>query len=138
MISAVYGGDNNYLGSSSAPQDLTVDQVNTQMHVFAVPGYAFYGAENGNFFIVGVGGNNNNGNPTGSVSVTANGVDLVAPGSCPTNNGGGNPCYLDSATALPASTTPYTVTLNSPVTPTSFRRRPPSLSQSSRPRLRAH
>ena len=114
VLSAVYGGDNNYLGSPSAPQDLTVDQVNTQMHVFAVPGYAIYGAENGNFFIVGVGGNNNNGNPTGSVSVSVDGVSLVDPGSCPTNNGGGNPCYLDSATALPASATPYTVTLNYP------------------------
>ena len=114
VISAVYEGDNNYLSSSSAPQDLTVDQVMTQMHVFAVPGYAIYGAENGNFFIVGVGGNNNNGNPTGSVSITANEVNLVTPGSCPTNNGGGNPCYLDSATALPASTTPYTVMLNYP------------------------
>ncbi len=113
VLSAVYGGDNNYFGSSSAPQDLTVDQVMTQMHVFAVPGYAIYGAENGNFFIVGVGGNNN-GNPTGSVSITSNGVNLVAPGSCSTNNGGGNPCYIESATALPASTTPYTVTLSYP------------------------
>ena len=114
VLSAVYEGDPNYQGSSSAPQDLTVDQVTTQMHVFPVPGYALYGAENGNFFIVGVGGNNNNGNATGSVSVTANGVNLVAPGSCPANNGGANPCYIDSATALPASTTPYTVTLSYP------------------------
>ena len=83
VITAVYGGDNNYTGSSSAPQDLTVDQVTTQMQVFPVPGYALYGAESGNFFIVGVGGNSNNGNATGSVSITANGVNLVAPGSCP-------------------------------------------------------
>ena len=81
VITAVYGGDNNYTGSSSAPQDLTVDQVTTQMQVFPVPGYALYGAESGNFFIVGVGGNTNNGNATGSVSITANGVNLVAPGS---------------------------------------------------------
>jgi hypothetical protein len=114
VLTAVYEGDNNYLGSSSAPQDLTVDQVVTQMQVFPVPGYAFYGAENGNFFIVGVGGNNNNGGPTGSVSITADGVSLVAPGSCPSNSGGGNPCYIDSATALPASTTPYVVTLSYP------------------------
>ncbi len=33
MITAVYGGDDNYIGSSSAPQDLTVEQVNTQMSV---------------------------------------------------------------------------------------------------------
>ena len=111
---AVYGGDDNYIGSSSAPQDLTVDQVITQMQAFPVPGYAFYGAENGNFFIVGVGGNNNNGSATGSVSITANGVNLVAPGSCQANNGGANPCYIDSATALPASTTPYSVTLSYP------------------------
>ncbi len=114
VLTAVYGGDDNYFGSSSAPQDLTVDQVTTQMQVFPVPGYALYGAENGNFFIVGVGGNNNNGNATGSISITANGVDLVAPGSCRANNGGANPCYIDSATALPASTTPYTVTLSYP------------------------
>ncbi len=114
MIIAVYGGDNNYNGSSSAPQDLTIDQVTTQMQVFPVPGYALYGAESGNFFIVGVGGNTNNGNATGSVSVTANGVNLVAPGSCSAGNGGGNPCFIDSATALPASTTPYTVTASYP------------------------
>jgi hypothetical protein len=114
VLSAVYEGDPSYQGSSSAPQDFTVDQVTTQMNVFPVPGYALYGAENGNFFIVGVGGNNNNGNASGSVSVTANGVNLVAPGSCRANNGGANPCYISSATALPASTTPYTVTLSYP------------------------
>ena len=114
MITAVYGGDNNYTGSSSAPQVLTIDQVTTQMQVFPVPGYALYGAESGNFFIVGVGGNTNNGNATGSVSVTANGVSLVAPGSCSAGNGGGNPCFIDSATALPASLTPYTVTASYP------------------------
>jgi len=114
VLTAVYQGDNNYQMSSSAPQDLTVDQVITQMNVFPVPGYALYGAENGNFFIVGVGGNNNNGNATGSVSITANGVNLVEQGSCRANNGGANPCYIDSATALPASTTPYTVTLSYP------------------------
>ena len=86
------------------------------MQVFPVPGYAFYGAENGNFFIVGVGGNNNNGNASGSLSITADGVNLVAPGACPANNGGANPCYIDSATALPASATPYTVTLSYPGT----------------------
>ena len=114
VLTAVYEGDNNYTGSSSAPQDLTVAQVTTQMQVFPVPGYALYGAENGNFFIVGVGGNSNNGNATGSVSITVDGVSLVAPGSCPTNNGGGNPCFIDSATALPASTTPYVVTVRYP------------------------
>jgi hypothetical protein len=114
VLTAVYGGDSNYVGSSSDPQDLTVAQVTTQMQVFPVPGYAIYGAENGNFFIVGVGGNNNNGNASGSVSITANGVNLVTPGSCPANNGGGNPCYIHSATALPASTTPYSVTLSYP------------------------
>ena len=114
VLTAVYGGDDNYIGSSSSPQDLTIEQVITQMQVFPVPGYALYGAENGNFFIVGVGGNNNNGNASGSVSITADGVNLVAPGACPANNGGGNPCYIDSATALPASTTPYTVTLSYP------------------------
>ena len=114
VITAVYEGDNNYAGSSSAPQDLTIDQVTTQMQVFPVPGYALYGAESGNFFIVGVGGNTNNGNATGSVSVTANGVSLVAPGSCSAGNGGGNPCFIDSATALPASPTPYTVTASYP------------------------
>ena len=46
-----------------------------------MPGYAFYGAENGNFFIVGVGGGNN-GNPTGDATVTAGGVSLIAPGTC--------------------------------------------------------
>ena len=117
VLSAVYEGDTNYQGSSSTPQDFTVDQVTTQMNVFPVPGYALYGAENGNFFIVGVGGNNNNGNATGSVSVTANGVSLVAPGSCRANNGGANPCYISSATALPASATPYTVTLSYPGDP---------------------
>ena len=114
VLTAVYAGDGNYNGSPSASQVLTVEQVETQMQVFAVPGYAFYGAENGNFFIVGVGGNSNNGNATGSVSIRANGVNLVAPGSCPANNGGGNPCYIDSATALPASVTPFPVTLSYP------------------------
>ncbi len=114
VITAVYGGDNNYTGSSSAPQDLTIEPVITQMQVFPVPGYALYGAESGNFFIVGVGGNSNNGHATGSVSVTANGVNLVAPGSCSANNGGANPCYIDSATALPVSTTPYSVVASYP------------------------
>ena len=114
VISAVYGGDSNYIGSSSAPQALTVDRVTSQMQVFPVPGYALYGAESGNFFIVGVGGNTNNGRATGSISITANGVNLVAPGSCSANNGGANPCFIDSATALPASTTPYTVTASYP------------------------
>ena len=114
VITAVYGGDNNYTGSSSAPQDVTVDQVTTQMQVFPVPGYALYGAEGGNFFIVGVGGNSNNGRANGSISITANGVNLVAPGTCPANNGGANPCFIDSATALPASLTPYSVTASYP------------------------
>jgi hypothetical protein len=114
VLTAVYGGDDNYIGSSSLPQDFTVEQVITQLQVFPVPGYALYGAENGNFFIVGVGGNNNNGNATGSVSITANGVNLVTPGTCRANNGGANPCYIDSPTALPASTTPYLVTLSYP------------------------
>ena len=114
VITAVYAGDNNYTGSSSAPQDLTVDPVTTQMQVFPVPGYALYGAESGNFFIVGVGGNSNNGRANGSISITANGVNLVAPGSCQANNDGANPCFIDSATALPASTTPYTVTASYP------------------------
>ena len=100
VLTAVYGGDDNFIGSSSSPQALTIEQVTTQMQVFPVPGYALYGAENGNFFIVGVGGNNNNGNASGSVSITADGVNLVAPGACPAANGGGNPCYIDSATAL--------------------------------------
>jgi Domain of unknown function (DUF4214)/Bacterial Ig-like domain (group 3) len=108
-LEAVYSGDNNFAGSDSTPQEFTVSQVTSQMESFAVPGYAFYGAENGNFFIVGVGGGNN-GNPTGDATVTAGGVSLIAPGTCPVGNGGGNPCYIDSATALPASTTPYTVT----------------------------
>jgi hypothetical protein len=108
-LEAVYSGDNNFAGSDSTPQEFTVSQVTSQMESFAVPGYAFYGAENGNFFIVGVGGGNN-GDPTGDATVTAGGVSLIAPGTCPVGNGGGNPCYIDSATALPASTTPYTVT----------------------------
>ena len=108
-LEAIYSGDNNFAGSDSTPQEFTVAQVTSQMESFAVPGYAFYGAENGNFFIVGVGGGNN-GNPTGDATVTAGGVSLIAPGTCPVGNGGGNPCYIDSATALPASTTPYTVT----------------------------
>jgi hypothetical protein len=108
-LEAVYSGDNNFAGSDSTPQEFTVTQVTSQMESFAVPGYAFYGAENGNFFIVGVGGGNN-GNPTGDATVTAGGVSLIAPGTCPVGDGGGNPCYIDSATALPASTTPYTVT----------------------------
>ena len=114
VITAVYSGDNNYNGSTSAPQDLTVEQVSTQMQAFPVPGYALYGAENGNFFIVGIGGNYNNGNPTGSVSITANGTNLVAPGACSAGNGGGSPCYIDSANVLPVSATPYEVTLSYP------------------------
>ena len=113
QLTAVYTGDGNFLGSTSTPQALTVDQVDTQMNVFAVPGYAFYGAENGNFLIVGASGGNG-GNPTGSFTITSAGTNLVAPGACPAGNGGGNPCYLDSATALPASTTPYTVDVSYP------------------------
>ncbi len=108
-LEAVYNGDNNFAGSESTPQTFTVNQVTSQMESFAVPGYAFYGAENGNFFIVGVGGGNN-GCPTGDATVTAGGVSLIAPDTCSVGNGGGNPCYIDSATAPPASTTPYTVT----------------------------
>ncbi len=80
-LTAVYGGDDNFAGSSSTEVDLTVDQVATQMSVFPVPGYAFYGAENGNFFIVGVGGGNN-GSPSGSVTITSDGTNLVMPGAC--------------------------------------------------------
>ena len=113
-LTAVYSGDSNFVASSSSPQAFTVDGVTSQMQAFPIPGYAFYGAENGNFFIAGVGGNNNgNGNPTGFVSIRADGVNLVAPGSCPAG-GGGNPCYIDSATALPASATPYEVSLSYP------------------------
>ena len=112
-LTAVYSGDGNFAGSTSTPQALTVEQVQTQMNVFAVPGYAFYGAENGNFFIVGAGGGNG-GNPTGDFTIVADGTRLVEPGVCPASNGGGNPCYIDSATALPASTTPYAVTVSYP------------------------
>ena len=112
-LTATYGGDINFSGSVSVPQDFTVDQVNTQMQVFPVPGYAFYGAENGNFFITGVGGGNG-GNPTGFFTITTDGVNLVAPNSCSAGNGGGNPCFIDSATALPASLTPYSVTVSYP------------------------
>jgi trimeric autotransporter adhesin len=108
-LEGVYSGDNNFAASDSTPQALTISMVTSQMESFAVPGYTFYGAENGNFFIVGVGGGSN-GNPTGDATVTAGGVSLLAPGTCSLGNGGGNPCYIDSATALPASTTPYTVT----------------------------
>ncbi len=108
-LEAVYNGDNNFNGSTSSPQQFTIDEVTSQMEAFPVPGYAFYGAENGNFFIVGVGGGGN-GNPSGYATLTADGVSLLAPGTCSVGNGGGNPCYLDSATALPASSTPYTVT----------------------------
>ena len=111
-LTAVYGGDSNFTGSSSSPQNFTVDQVTSQMQAFPIPGYAFYGAEKGNFFIAGVGGNGN-GNPTGYVSIQVDGVNLVPPDSCPAGNGG-NPCYIDSATVLPASTTPYEVTLSYP------------------------
>ena len=52
-LTAIYNGDNNFAGSSSLPQDLSVVQVTTQMQLFPVPGYAFYGAESGNFFITG-------------------------------------------------------------------------------------
>ena len=113
-LTATYSGDNNFAaGLPSPPQDFSVTQVSSQMQLFPVPGYAFYGAESGNFFITGVGGGNG-GNPTGFFSITANGVNLVAPGSCSAGNGGGNPCFLDSATALPASTTPYEVTATYP------------------------
>ena len=55
-LTATYSGDNNFAGSSSLPQDFSVPQVTSQMQLFPVPGYAFYGAETGNFFITGVGG----------------------------------------------------------------------------------
>ena len=112
-LTASYGGDINFTGSDSTPQEFTVDQVNTQMQVFPVPGYAFYGAENGNFFISGVGGGNG-GNPTGFFTITTDGVNLVAPNTCSAGNGGANPCFIDSATALPASPTPYLVTVSYP------------------------
>ena len=66
-LTATYSGDNNFAGSSSLPQDFSVVQVTSQMQLFPVPGYAFYGAETGNFFITGVGGGNG-GNPTGFFS----------------------------------------------------------------------
>jgi hypothetical protein len=108
-LTAVYGGDSSFEGSTSVAIDFTVNQVNTQMSVFTVLGYAFYGAENGNFLIVGVGGGNN-ANPTGYLTITADGTNLVGPSTCSASNGGGQPCYFASATALPASTSPYTVT----------------------------
>ena len=113
QLTAAYTGDMNFYGSQSAPQLFTVDQVAMQMDVFPVPGYAIYGAENGNFLIVG-GGGGGNGSPTGYFSVTAGATDLIAPDSCSAGNGGGNPCYLASATVLPASPTPYTVTVSYP------------------------
>ena len=113
QLTATYGGDNNFAGSSSLSEDFSVVQVTSQMQLFPVPGYALYGAETGNFFITGVGGGNG-GNPTGFFSVTANGVNLVAPNSCSAGNGGGNPCFISSATALPASATPYEVTASYP------------------------
>ncbi len=113
VLTATYGGDNNFAGSSSSPQDFNIDQVTSQMQAFPVPGYAFYGAENGNFFITGVGGGNG-GNPTGFITITADGTSLIAPNTCSVGNGGGNPCYIDSATVLPASSTPYMVTLSYP------------------------
>ena len=112
-LTATYGGDMNFAGSSSLSEDFSVVQVTSQMQLFPVPGYALYGAENGNFFITGVGGGNG-GNPTGFFSITADGVNLVAPNTCSAGNGGGNPCFIDSATALPASTTPYEVTASYP------------------------
>ena len=82
--------------------------------VFPVPGYAFYGVESGNFFIVGAGGGGG-GNPTGFFTITAGGISLIAPNSCSASNGGGNPCFIDSATVLPARfPTPYTVTVSYP------------------------
>ena len=77
-LTATYGGDINFAGSSSLSEDFSVVQVTSQMQLFPVPGYALYGAENGNFFITGVGGGNG-GNPTGFFSITADGVNLVAP-----------------------------------------------------------
>ena len=112
-LTAVYGGDNTFLASSSTPQAFNVTQITTRMNVFPVPGYAFYGAESGNFFIVGAGGGGG-GNPTGFFTITAGGISLIAPNSCSASNGGGNPCFIDSATALPASTTPYAVTVSYP------------------------
>ena len=112
QLTAVYSGDGDFAGST-AVQALTIDRVHTQMNVFAVPGYAFYGAENGNFFIVG-GGGGNGGNPTGYFHIEADGTSLVGPTACSAGNGGGNPCYIDSATALPASSTPYTVAVSYP------------------------
>ncbi len=113
VLTAVYGGDNTFLGSSSPSQAFNVTRVTTRMSVFPVPGYAFYGAESGNFFIVGAGGGGG-GNPTGVFTITAGGISLIAPNSCSASNGGGNPCFIDSATALPASPTPYTVTVSYP------------------------
>ena len=41
VLTATYSGDNNFAGSSSSPQDFTIDQVTSQMQAFPVPGYAF-------------------------------------------------------------------------------------------------
>ena len=113
QLTAVYSGDGNFAGSTSV-QPLTIDRTQTQMNVFAVPGYAFYGAEDGNFFIVGGGGGGGGGSPTGYFHIAADGTSLVGPTACSAGNGGGNPCYIDSATALPASASPYTVTVSYP------------------------
>ena len=115
MLTAVYGGDDNYIGSWFSPQDLTIEQVTTQMQVFPVPGYALYGTRRtATSSSSASAATTTTAVPPGSVSITADGVNLVAPGACPANNGGGNPCSIDSATALLASTTPYTVTLSYP------------------------
>ncbi len=110
---AAYSGDGNFAGSTSTAVDITITQVQTQLGVFPVPGYAFYGAESGNFFIVGAGGSGG-GSPTGFYAITAAGESLIAPDSCSASNGGGNPCFIDSATALSASAVPYSVTVSYP------------------------
>jgi hypothetical protein len=112
-LTAVYSGDGNFLGSTSLLQAFTVDQVTTQLAIIPVPGYAFYGAENGNFFIVG-GGGGGGGNPTGYFTIAAAGISLVAPHSCSASNGGGTPCFIGSSTALSASGNPYSVTVAYP------------------------
>ena len=111
QLTAVYSGDAEFAGST-AVQALTINQVQTQMNVFAVPGTPSTAPRTATSSSSAAAGATAATRPGTSTSSPTTGPGR--PTACSAGNGGGNPCYIDSATALPASTTPYTVTVSYP------------------------
>ncbi len=107
QITAVYGGDGTYGGSTSPQVPLTVDQASTTATVTPTPSTTTYGNESTVSFGVTV-TPQFSGAPTGLVSVMAGTTPLCTVTLTLADNGSGSCSTTD--TALAASMTPYGVT----------------------------